>query len=296
MPELRFDPLGRRHVLLAPERARRGAPKLEPFRPDPEPCDFCGGQEHSTPPETFSIRHDSSAPDEPGWTVRVVPNLYPATPFHEVIVHTPYHHVRFEQHDIHEREDIMRAYRERMSAAPTAAVISAWNRGRAAGASRSHPHGQLFGLEAVPPTLARESDAFAEGDCILCDMTSVDELLIADVGGFRVTAHPVPYVADELLIVPPHAPRFGDMDDEGIPATTEAFTSAMRRTMAYFGDSLSFNLFIHTAPRGVERFHWHAHLMPRTSVWGGLEMGAELPIVASDPQDTARRLRADLSA
>jgi UDPglucose--hexose-1-phosphate uridylyltransferase len=296
MSDLRFDPLGRRHVLLAPERARRGAPSFEPFRPDPEPCDFCGGHEDQTPPETFSIRAakegPGSAPDTPGWSVRVVPNLYPATSFHEVIIHSPHHNLRFENHETHEREDIVRAYRARVAAAPTPSVVAAWNRGRAAGASRSHPHGQLFGLDAVPPTLERESVAFEASPCVLCTFASDPELLIVGVDGFKVIAHPVPYVADEVLIVPPCTPRFGDLDDEQLPSAAEAISSVMRRAMAYFGESLPFNMLFHTAPRDVERFHWHAHLMPRLAVWGGLEMGAELPIVAADPYDTARKLRA----
>lgn len=295
MSELRFDPLGRRHVLLAPDRARRGAPGFEPYRPDPEPCDFCGGQEGRTPPETFAIRAGGSGPDTPGWTVRVVPNLYPAATVHEVVVHTPHHDIRFEQQTEAERADVLRAYRKRMGTAgsASAAVVAAWNRGRAAGASRTHPHGQLFGLDVVPPTLERESEAFADDPCVLCAIADRDDLVVADIGGFRVVAHPVPYVADELLVVPPHAARIDELTDEQIDPASESIASAMRRTMAYFGETLPFNFLIHSSPRGRERFHWHGHLMPRVAVWGGLEMGAELPIVAADPYETARKMRMD---
>ncbi len=31
-----------------------------------------------TPPEVFAYRDAQSSPDAPGWTVRVVPNKYPA--------------------------------------------------------------------------------------------------------------------------------------------------------------------------------------------------------------------------
>jgi UDPglucose--hexose-1-phosphate uridylyltransferase len=291
MPELRWDPLGRRHVLLAPERARRGAPKVERFHPDPAPCDFCGGQESRTPPETFSIRHDGSAPDAPGWTVRVVPNLYPATPFHEVVVHTPHHLAHFEEQDPPGQRDVILTYRERTRAAPTPVVVPVWNRGRAAGASRTHPHGQIFGLDTIPPTLEHESQSFSDGDCVLCGFAKDDDLLITDLDDYRVIAHPVPWVADELLVVGPHVPRLTDVSDDELAHTAEAIASAVRRSVGFFGDALPFNLVTHTAPSGVDAFHWHAHLMPRTAVWGGLEMGAELAIVAADPQETALRLR-----
>lgn len=289
--DLRFDPLGRRHVLLAPERARRGAPAFEPFRPDAPPCDFCGGQESHTPPETFSIRHNDSPPDSAGWTVRVVPNLYPATAFHEVVVHTPDHLARFEEQSEAEQSDVICAYRERVSAAPTRTVVPVWNRGRAAGASRTHAHGQIFGTDHVPPVLEREGEAFADGGCVLCTIAGDDDLLITATDDHRVVAHPVPGVADEILIVPRHTPRITDTADEEIGIVAEAFAAAVRRAVTVFGDSLPFNLIVHTAPGGVDDFHWHAHLMPRIATWGGFEMGAELPIVAADPYDTAKRLR-----
>lgn len=122
-------------------------------------------------------------------------------------------------------------------------------------------------------------------------MLDDDELHIADVDGVRLAAHPVPLVADEILVVPPHAPRLGDGSDDALAVVADAFASAISGTTRMLGDGVPFNFVVHTAPRGVEAFHWHAHLMPRTAVWGGLEMGAELPIVAADPYETARKLR-----
>jgi UDPglucose--hexose-1-phosphate uridylyltransferase len=291
MPDLRIDPLGRRTILLAPERARRGAPSFEKYSPDRAPCDFCGGQEGRTPPETFSIRHNDSAPDAPGWAVRVVPNLYPATPVHEVVVHTPHHLVRYEDQDKRERADVIQTYRERVREAPTPAVVCVWNRGRAAGASRTHAHGQIFGLDQIPPTLERECASFADDACIACRFRDDDDYVITEIGDYRVVAHPVPFVADELLVIGPCVGRITDVSDGDLPVVADAFASAVRRAVTLYSDSLPFNLVIHTAPDGVDRFHWHAHLMPRTATWGGLEMGAELPIVAADPIETARALR-----
>ncbi|MGH2758733.1 MAG: hypothetical protein ACRDKJ_04120 [Actinomycetota bacterium] len=287
MPDVRFDPLGRRHVILAPERARRGAPEIVPSTPDPEPCDFCGGQEDRTPPETFALREPGTEPDTPGWRVRVVPNLFPATALHEVVVHTPDHHEQFEELDEDHRTDVMRAYRARMRDVPTRATIVVWNRGRAAGASRTHTHGQLFGLDVVPPTLDRESAAFGDDSCVLCQMSEEDGLGVVERDGCRVVAHPVPFVGDELLIVPPCTPRLEDLDDSALASAADAIAAVLRR----LARDVPFNLVFHSAPAGIDRVHWHAHHMPRTAVWGGLEMGAELPIVAADPYETARRLR-----
>ncbi len=287
MPELRFDPLGGRNVILAPERARRGAPEVESSQPDKAPCDFCGGCEDRTPPETFSIRKPGTEPDTPGWLVRVVPNLYPATKLHEVVVHTPDHFEQFEDHDDEQRTNVMRTYRARIRDVPTEATVVVWNRGRAAGASRTHAHGQIFGLDIVPPTLEREAAAFGDDPCVLCRMSDDTGLHVVEHDGHLVMAHPVPYVADELLVVPPHTEHFEDLDDGALATAADVFATTLR----LLPKGVPYNLVFHSALARAERFHWHAHLMPRTAVWGGLEMGAELPIVAADPYETARRLR-----
>ncbi|MGH2396891.1 MAG: galactose-1-phosphate uridylyltransferase, partial [bacterium] len=80
MPELRKDPMSRRWVIIATERAARPTD----FRQeDPEPsdldkCPFCEGREEKTPPEIFAFRAPGTAPNSPGWRVRVVSNKFPA--------------------------------------------------------------------------------------------------------------------------------------------------------------------------------------------------------------------------
>jgi len=81
MPEVRVDPLTGLKSIVTPERATRpgGGLSAEPCPPiDPETDPFHEGHEDQTPPEVYAIRPNDSAPDSPGWTVRVVPNLYPA--------------------------------------------------------------------------------------------------------------------------------------------------------------------------------------------------------------------------
>ena len=290
MPHATYDPLGRRWVLLAPERAGRGVPDPPPDAPDPEPCDFCGGREDRTPPETAAIRPDGTAPDSPGWRVRAVPNLYPATTVHEVVVHTPDHTTRFEELGRDHRADVLRLYRQRLRAIDVASAVVVFNRGRRAGASRTHPHGQLFGLDVVPPVLEREAEALA-GGCVVCDLAHDDGHRAGIEGTAVVAVHPAPKVAHEVLVVPPCAPRFEDADDPTLEDAAEALGAALATLRRAFGDALPLNVALHTAPRDTGAFHWHLHVYPRTAHWAGLEMGAEIPIVDADPLLTAARLR-----
>ena len=76
MPELRKDPVVERWVIIATERARRPtdfAPEVIAPR-GPDGCPFCPGHEDRTPPEVFRSGGSEDGP----WTVRVVPNKFPA--------------------------------------------------------------------------------------------------------------------------------------------------------------------------------------------------------------------------
>jgi UDPglucose--hexose-1-phosphate uridylyltransferase len=85
LPEIRIDPLSGRRTIVAGERSLRpgGAPGLPASVRDTPPIDpgadpFAEGNEARTPPELYAVRPGGGAPDSPGWTVRVVPNLFPA--------------------------------------------------------------------------------------------------------------------------------------------------------------------------------------------------------------------------
>jgi len=78
MTELRKDPVVGRWVIISTERAKR------PHEFPPEPparregmCPLCPGSERMTPPEILAFRGNGS-PNEAGWTLRVVPNKFPA--------------------------------------------------------------------------------------------------------------------------------------------------------------------------------------------------------------------------
>ncbi len=82
-PEFRRDPVTGRWVVIAPERAARPI-ALADYAPrhrahdESRPCPFCPGAESETPNEVYALRDAHTAPNAPGWRLRVVPNMYPA--------------------------------------------------------------------------------------------------------------------------------------------------------------------------------------------------------------------------
>jgi UDPglucose--hexose-1-phosphate uridylyltransferase len=77
MPELRKDSIVNRWVIISSERGKRPrdfstAEKKNHYKS----CPFCEGNEQLTPSEIMA--HRKNSPNSPGWTLRVVPNKYPA--------------------------------------------------------------------------------------------------------------------------------------------------------------------------------------------------------------------------
>ncbi|MGA8717761.1 MAG: hypothetical protein WB557_07140, partial [Solirubrobacteraceae bacterium] len=81
MPEIRIDPLTGFRAIVAGDRAHRPGGGLSATPPPAVELDtdpFAEGHEDRTPPEVYAVRPNGGPPDTTGWTVRVVPNLYPA--------------------------------------------------------------------------------------------------------------------------------------------------------------------------------------------------------------------------
>ena len=80
-PEVRVDPLTGHRSIVAGDRATRPGGSFRVTAPEPvvpEDDPFLEGHEDQTPPEVYAVRPDGGAADTPGWTVRAVPNRYPA--------------------------------------------------------------------------------------------------------------------------------------------------------------------------------------------------------------------------
>src|SRR3972149_2616299 len=139
MPELRFDPIRNRWVIISTERARRPSDYTiagvgaHTDRESLGACPFCEGSEEKTPPEIFAIRSQGTKPNSPGWRVRVVPNKFPALQIeddairygtgifdvvsgagaHEVIIETPDHNKGLGDLDADWITDVLFAYRQK---------------------------------------------------------------------------------------------------------------------------------------------------------------------------------------
>lgn len=267
--------------MIAPRRADRpGAlqPRIEEPTPEElERCPFCDGREDRTPPETFALPRGRD-PDTPGWQVRVVPNLYPAFERQEVVVHAPRHVTSLADLSDEELALVALAWRERSAAARSAGfpyLHVAVNEGRAAGASLPHTHSQLVWLTSAPPAVTVER---REG-CAVCELLS-NETVQLESG---TVVHPAGRTPYEFLVAP------YEHDDRGLEspllaAGLKALARSIRRLHTVEGRT-PLNAWLHAEG------HWHIEVVPRLTVFAGIELGAGIYVNPLPPEQAAERLR-----
>jgi len=329
LPELRKDPITGRWVIIATERAKR---PTDFVRERVEIrgagfCPFCYGHESKTPPEILAYRSDGSQRDTPGWTLRVVPNKFPALGIegsldrqgegvydrmngigaHEVIIETPEHHLTVATMPLRRAEDMLWAYRDRIVDLKKDRrfkyILIFKNHGEAAGASLEHTHSQLIALPVVPKRVHEEVGGSREHynlkeRCIFCDIIRQEE----ESGARMITQNA------DFIAVAPFAPRF-PFEVWIIPRThLSAFEQSQKHEIEHLAailkdilmrldkvlDYPAYNYIIHTSPISEDcedYYHWHIEIMPKLTKVAGFEWGTGFYINPTPPEESARFLR-----
>jgi UDPglucose--hexose-1-phosphate uridylyltransferase len=331
LPELRRDPITGRWVIIATDRARRPTDFLResvPIKGGSALCPFCPGNEAKTPPEILSYGRNGSGRDTAGWSLRVVPNKFPALGIeggldregdglfdrmngigaHEVIIETPDHQLTLATMPVRGVEEVFSAYRDRMVDLKNDRrfryVLLFKNHGEPAGASLEHAHSQLIALPIVPRRVREEVDAskryYDEKErCIFCDM--IRQEIDAET---RVILND-----DHFIALAPYAPRFpfetwilprkhSSAYEDSSPASYAKLAKLLRDFLGRLDSALefpSYNYVIHTSPIGEETndyYHWHIEVMPKLTKVAGFEWGTGFYINPTPPEESARFLRA----
>jgi len=324
MPEVRIDPLSGYRAIVAGARAGRpggelSATEADPIDPETDP--FADGHEDRTPPELYALRPNGSGPDTPGWTVRVVPNLYPALsedcadpePYadrdlfwssaargaHEVIINAPDPVVSLSQLPVDQVARAMDVWRQRMRAHADAAYTHLIvNERREAGASLPHSHAQLYALDFVPAAIARERERFGAyatrtmGGNLLADLVQAEvrqrERIVA-IDADTVLMAPYGSRVPYQLLIAPRTPR-ARFEDDG-PTGAAMLHHALGRLARRLGSSPPLNMWVRTAPPGSEHYCWRIDILPRLTYFAGLELGAGVHLNIVAPERAAAELR-----
>jgi UDPglucose--hexose-1-phosphate uridylyltransferase len=328
VPELRKDPVVGRWVIISTERARRPSDfPAQPVQAQGANCVFCAHHEDKTPPEILAVRSADSDTNGPGWSLRVVPNKFPALRIegelepsgeglydrmngvgaHEVVIETPDHGATLATLPADAVADVLLAYRERMvdlKKDPRFEYILVFkNHGAAAGASLEHPHSQLIATPIIPIMVSEELKGAADyygmkERCVWCDVVHQERRsrrrVIMEANGFVALAPFAPRFPFETWILPTrHRSAFEETGVEDLRGLAELLGEFLRR-MDRVLQRPPFNFMLHTAPLRegpMDHFHWHLEIIPKLTNVAGYEWGSGFFINPTPPEDAAAALR-----
>jgi UDPglucose--hexose-1-phosphate uridylyltransferase len=189
------------------------------------------------------------------------------------------------------------------------------NYGARAGASQTHPHSQLFGLQVVPDDISYEILGTRHyhngtGRCLVCDVLRAERaaepsrivrLLGDPVGvGFTVFEPRASRLAFETWIVPTrHRHSFGGLDLDRDAEELVLFGEALNWTLGRMRVALDdphYNLVLKTSPAGDgslgPAYHWHVVIEPRDmSTPAGFESATGIRLNVVPPEEAAEWLR-----
>jgi UDPglucose--hexose-1-phosphate uridylyltransferase len=241
--ELRRDPLTDEWVGIA------GARQGRPNRPA-EGCPFCvGGLEAPEPYEVkaFENRWPMFAAGEPGGAS-------------EVVLYSPEHDASLASLGVDHVRRVIDLWAERteaLLARPDVEYVLVFeNRGRDAGATIPHPHGQIYAFPFVPPTPAREAEVAAREGCVLCREDPGERLVHAGDGWRTWVPFASGYPYGLLLAPTAHVAGLPELDDAGRDGVASALVDALGRLDRLFDRPFPYMLWIHP---GV---HLHVHIAP----------------------------------
>ncbi len=270
------DAKTQRWVIIAPGRSARPEDTAE-IKPA---CPFCVGSEAMTPPEVYRI--GSGEKDKPGWLVRVVPNKFPITDIHEVIIHSPDHEKDLEDLPIDQVTRVLTSYRDRYRAhEQNGQVLIFCNHGLHAGASLSHPHAQLVVIpkQITLDALTREP---------IANIVSENTYFITYCPDFSQWPYEV-WIAPKM-----ESGKFSETSDTELADLATILKEALvgirvvyteGRLRPKHPDQFVYNFYIY---HGI---NWYIRITPRFVYRAGFELGTGLSVNVMDPTEASRILK-----
>jgi len=328
MPELRKDPIIGRWVIIATERGKRPVDYEIPTQAVTHgSCPFCYGHENLTTPEILAVRPPDTAPNSPGWQLRVIANKYPALRVegeleksgeglydkmsgigaHEIIVEMPEHNRFLSDLDIPHIQNILSAYVSRMQDLKRDTRLKYLmifkNQGYRAGASLEHSHSQLIATPIVPKSINEELAGAQEyynykERCVFCDIVKQEtedrrRLVLENDRFISIAPFAARFPFECWLLPKKHESNFENIT----PADLALLAAMLKETLLRIKASVNnppYNLVLHTAPcqmSGLQHFHWHMEIMPRLTRVAGFERGTGFYINPTPPEEYAQFLR-----
>lgn len=326
LTELRQDLVTGDWVVIAIGRGKRpeefvSKKKEEVAEDSSKLCFFCYPEETGQEKDVLIYQRSDGQ-----WSLRVIPNKYPAfnrgarvrhieegpyfamdgVGYHEIVI-TRDHNRQIALLDKLEVAEIIDAYQSRyidlMNKKSVNFIEVFHNHGKEAGASIAHPHSQLMAMPVISPYVKGELDGAenyhrANKQCVYCTMIEWEKKhkkrVVFENEDFLVFCPFASRAAFETWVIPKkHKPYFERTSQDDKLMAGEALQVAIARIYKALGNP-AYNFYIHTSPcdgKDYPHYHWHLEIIPRTSIWAGLELSTGIEISTIAPEDAAEFLR-----
>ncbi len=319
MSELRWNPLLGEWVVTATHRQDRT------FHPPPDYCPLCptrpGKMETEIPFPDFEIavfenkfpsfqRH----PPRPAVRGTKLTPVRPARGACEVVVYSPRHDTTLAQEPVAKIERLIRVWRDRyqeLSRRPEIEYVLIFeNKGEVIGVTLSHPHGQIYAFDYIPPTPARELQQMrghwsSHHACLLCAQLASERrqgrrVVYENAACTAVIPFYARYPYETHLLPRRHLGSLLELTDHEIQLWAQALQRVLTGFDRLFNFSFPYMMLLHQSPcdgRSHPYFHFHIEFLPpyrsatRLKYLAGCESGAGTFINDTLAEEKAAELR-----
>lgn len=235
---------------------------------------------------------------------------------HEVIVETPDHFKHTQDFNLEEYFNMFVAFRERMKALYLDQRIKYVhifkNHGKEAGKSLVHSHSQLIALPIIPTRIevqiSQSRGYFTQKErCYLCDEIKMElkenKRIVYENQEFIAYCPYASLYPFQIRIAPKvHHNDFSSSTNDTLKQLSEVIHYTVRKLYKALINP-PFNLILYTSPpqrkhsskpnyyHGIEYFyHWHIEIIPRITTLAGFELGTDIYINPTPPEEAAKFL------
>ncbi|MEJ5172407.1 MAG: DUF4921 family protein [Hydrogenothermaceae bacterium] len=235
---------------------------------------------------------------------------------HEVIVETPDHFKHIQDFNQEEHFYMFFTFRERIKALYQDVRIGYVhifkNHGKEAGKSLVHSHSQLIALPTIPTKIETQikqsKKYFKEKErCYLCDEIKAEikenKRVVYENGKFIAYCPYGSLFPFQVRIAPKfHSHDFSAVSDSDLRELSECMEYIVKKLHKALINP-PFNFVINTSPPvrenpvnpdyfyGIRQFyHWHIEILPRITTLAGFELGTDIYINPTPPEEAAKFL------
>lgn len=305
--EIRKDYIQDEFVIIAPQRGKRPHDTVQhcvPIKKSAGSCVFCPGVVEKNNAVLVSTQSKSSKQ----WDSIVIANKFPAVTLdnpksygqQEVVVETPSHTAEFHKFSSEQISKIFEVYAQRTRAISENQkieyILIYKNTGGSAGASIQHAHSQIFATSFLPPHLLDKSQRvqaykLERGHCVYCDIIKKESrgprLVYKDQYVIAFTPYASMYNYECWIMPRRH------IDNITLLTKNERLSWAgiLKEILAKITRlSLPYNYYFHQVVHDEDQ-HLYMKIVPRGSIWAGVEIGSGVIINPIAPEEAARYYR-----